>query len=39
MLPIPGTKSVDHVEENCRAATLTLSEAQIASLDAVHAAA
>ena len=34
MLPIPGTKSVDHVEENCRAATLELSDDQMASLDA-----
>jgi aryl-alcohol dehydrogenase-like predicted oxidoreductase len=34
MLPIPGTKSVGHVEENCRAATLELSADQLASLDA-----
>ena len=34
MLPIPGTKSVDHLEENCRAATLELSADQLASLDA-----
>jgi len=33
MLPIPGTKSVDHVEENCRAATLELTADQLASLD------
>jgi pyridoxine 4-dehydrogenase len=39
MLPIPGTKSVDHVEENCEAATLQLTEAQVAALDAIHAAA
>jgi aryl-alcohol dehydrogenase-like predicted oxidoreductase len=39
MLPIPGTKSVDHLEENCRAATLTLSGDQIASLDAAVSAA
>ena len=32
MLPIPGTKSVGHVEENCRAATVELTEAQLASL-------
>jgi pyridoxine 4-dehydrogenase len=32
MLPIPGTKSVDHVEENCEAATLELSADQVASL-------
>jgi aryl-alcohol dehydrogenase-like predicted oxidoreductase len=36
MLPIPGTKSVAHVEENCEAATLQLSEAQMAALDAIH---
>jgi pyridoxine 4-dehydrogenase len=34
MLPIPGTKSVDHLEENCGAATLELSPDQMASLDA-----
>jgi len=39
MLPIPGTKSVSHVEENCEAATLQLTEAQVSALDAVHAAA
>ncbi len=33
MLPIPGTKSVAHVEENCRAATLELTADQVASLD------
>jgi len=32
MLPIPGTKSVGHVEENCRAATVQLTEDQMASL-------
>jgi pyridoxine 4-dehydrogenase len=32
MLPIPGTKSVGHVEENCRAATVELTEDQVASL-------
>ncbi len=36
MLPIPGTKSVVHVEENCEAATLTLSGSQMARLDAAH---
>jgi pyridoxine 4-dehydrogenase len=36
MLPIPGTKSVAHVEENCEAATLQLTDAQMATLDAVH---
>jgi aryl-alcohol dehydrogenase-like predicted oxidoreductase len=34
MLPIPGTKSVGHVEENCAAATLKLSDDQVAALDA-----
>jgi len=38
LLPIPGTKSVAHAEENCEAATLQLTEAQVAALDAVHAA-
>jgi pyridoxine 4-dehydrogenase len=33
MLPIPGTKSVAHVEENCGAATLELTDDQLASLD------
>jgi aryl-alcohol dehydrogenase-like predicted oxidoreductase len=33
MLPIPGTKSVDHLEENCGAAALQLSSDQLASLD------
>ena len=32
MLPIPGTKSVGHVEENCRAALLELSDEQMAAL-------
>jgi pyridoxine 4-dehydrogenase len=32
MLPIPGTKSVAHVEENCGAATLELSDDQMDSL-------
>jgi pyridoxine 4-dehydrogenase len=34
MLPIPGTSSVAHVEENCRAATLELTSDQLDSLDA-----
>jgi aryl-alcohol dehydrogenase-like predicted oxidoreductase len=34
-LPIPGTSSVAHVEENIGAAGVTLSEDQIAQLDAV----
>jgi pyridoxine 4-dehydrogenase len=32
MLPIPGTKSQGHVEENCDAATLELTDDQVASL-------
>jgi len=32
MLPIPGTKSQGHVDENCRAATLELSDDQVARL-------
>jgi pyridoxine 4-dehydrogenase len=32
MLPIPGTKSPGHVEENCRAATIELTEDQLALL-------
>ncbi|MCU4187316.1 aldo/keto reductase [Acidiferrimicrobium sp. IK] len=34
MLPIPGTKTVAHVEENCAAATVTLSQEQVDSLTA-----
>jgi pyridoxine 4-dehydrogenase len=34
MLPIPGTGSVEHLEENVAAADLTLSEAELAELDA-----
>jgi pyridoxine 4-dehydrogenase len=33
MLPIPGTKSVEHLEENCGSATLELTGDQLASLD------
>jgi aryl-alcohol dehydrogenase-like predicted oxidoreductase len=33
VLPIPGTKSVKHLEENCLAATLELTGDQLASLD------
>lgn len=33
MLPIPGTKSVAHLEENCEAASLELTGDQLASLD------
>ena len=36
ILPIPGTKSVAHVEENCEAATLQLTPEQVAVLDAIH---
>jgi pyridoxine 4-dehydrogenase len=36
MLPIPGTSKVDHVEENCAAAELTLSEEQVARLTAAR---
>jgi aryl-alcohol dehydrogenase-like predicted oxidoreductase len=32
MLPIPGTKSVAHLEDNCAAATVTLSDEQVAAL-------
>jgi aryl-alcohol dehydrogenase-like predicted oxidoreductase len=34
MLPIPGTASVSHLEENCAAATLELTTDQLASLTA-----
>lgn len=33
MLPIPGTSKVKHLEENSAAATITLSDAEFASLD------
>jgi aryl-alcohol dehydrogenase-like predicted oxidoreductase len=32
MLPIPGTKSLAHLEENCAAASVHLSAAQLARL-------
>jgi aryl-alcohol dehydrogenase-like predicted oxidoreductase len=32
MLPIPGTSSVDHLEENCAAARLALTDAQFDEL-------
>jgi len=35
MLPIPGTKSVGHLEENCQAAHITLDDAAVATLDAL----
>jgi aryl-alcohol dehydrogenase-like predicted oxidoreductase len=37
MLPIPGTSSVAHVEENTAAATIELSDEEFAELDAVRA--
>jgi aryl-alcohol dehydrogenase-like predicted oxidoreductase len=33
LLPIPGTGSVEHLQENCDAALVTLDEATIAALD------
>ncbi len=38
MLPIPGTRSLDHLDENAAAADLHLTDAQMATLDAAHAA-
>jgi pyridoxine 4-dehydrogenase len=35
MLPIPGTSSVDHLEENVGAAEVELTDEQVARLDAV----
>ena len=37
MLPIPGTKSVAHLEENCAAASVVLTDAQMAALEAAAA--
>ena len=37
MLPIPGTKSVAHLEENCEGGLLTLSQDQMTALDAATA--
>ena len=34
MLPIPGTSSVSHLEENMAAAEVTLTAEQISALDA-----
>lgn len=34
MLPIPGTSSVGHLEENCAAATVKLTDEQVAELSA-----
>ena len=39
MLPIPGTKSVAHVEENCEVATLQLTPGQMTALSTIHEAA
>ena len=36
MLPIPGTGSVAHLEENVAAAELELSDDEIATLDAAQ---
>jgi aryl-alcohol dehydrogenase-like predicted oxidoreductase len=33
MLPIPGTSSLAHLEENCAAAQVVLSDAQLKTLD------
>jgi aryl-alcohol dehydrogenase-like predicted oxidoreductase len=33
MLPIPGTSKVAHLEENVAAASVTLTDAEFASLD------
>jgi pyridoxine 4-dehydrogenase len=38
MLPIPGTSTVAHLEENCAAGVLSLDESHLAELDAAHAA-
>ncbi len=35
ILPIPGTKSIGHLEENCAAAQITLDPAAVATLDAL----
>jgi aryl-alcohol dehydrogenase-like predicted oxidoreductase len=32
MLPIPGTGSVDHLEENVAASELTLTDAEVAAI-------
>jgi aryl-alcohol dehydrogenase-like predicted oxidoreductase len=37
MLPIPGTKSLAHVEENCGSALVVLDDATVAELDALAA--
>jgi aryl-alcohol dehydrogenase-like predicted oxidoreductase len=35
MLPIPGTSSVEHLEENLKAADVTLTEAEVQELEAL----
>ncbi len=37
MLPIPGTSTVAHLEENCAAGALSLTNEQLSVLDAAHA--
>ena len=37
LLPIPGTSSIAHLEENCRAATVALDGQTMAALDAIAA--
>jgi aryl-alcohol dehydrogenase-like predicted oxidoreductase len=32
MIPIPGTSSVEHLEENCGASLVTLSDAEFGEL-------
>ncbi len=39
ILPIPGTSTVEHLEENCAAAALSLDREQVSALDAAHASA
>ncbi|MEI8083760.1 MAG: aldo/keto reductase, partial [Actinomycetes bacterium] len=35
MLPIPGTGSLAHVEENCHSATVTLDEEALSAIGAI----
>jgi pyridoxine 4-dehydrogenase len=35
LLPIPGTSSIAHLEENCRAATIVLDAETLAALDVI----
>ncbi len=35
VLPIPATGAVEHLEENCAAATVTLDDDAVATLDAL----